>query len=129
METEDFMQNVKAINKLKLRAGYGSIGNQNIPLYAYADRYGYNYYYTFGGNSYNGFAQTQLGNTELKWETSNQFNLGADFEFLKGSLGITLDYYYKVTHDMLLPASLPPSIGNASPPQINSTGNVLNTGI
>ncbi len=129
METEEFMQNVKAINKLKLRAGYGSIGNQNIPLYAYADRYGYNYYYTFGGNSYNGFAQTQLGNTELKWETSNQFNLGADFEFLKGSLGITLDYYYKVTHDMLLPASLPPSIGNASPPQINSTGNVLNTGI
>lgn len=129
VETEDFMQELKAIHKLKLRAGYGSIGNQNIPLYAYADRYGYNYYYTFGGQSYNGYAQTQLGNTKLKWETSNQFNLGADLELLKGSLGITLDYYYKVTHDMLLPASLPPSIGNASPFQINSTGNVLNTGV
>ncbi|MEA4935770.1 MAG: TonB-dependent receptor [Paludibacter sp.] len=129
VETEDFMQELKAIHKLKLRAGYGSIGNQNIPLYAYADRYGYNYYYTFGGKSYNGYAQTQLGNTKLKWETSNQLNLGADLELLKGSLGITLDYYYKVTQDMLLPASLPPSIGNASPFQINSTGNVLNTGV
>ncbi len=129
VETEDFMQDLQEIHKLKLRAGYGSIGNQNIPLYAYADRYGYNYYYTFGGKSYNGYAQTQLGNAELKWETSNQFNIGADLEFLKGSLGVTLDYYYKVTHDMLLPASLPPSIGNASPFQINSTGNVLNTGV
>lgn len=129
VETEDFMQDLREIHKLKLRAGYGSIGNQNIPLYAYADRYGYNYYYTFGGNSYNGYAQTQLGNADLKWETSNQFNIGADLEFLKGSLGVTLDYYYKVTHDMLLPASLPPSIGNASPFQINSTGNVLNTGV
>lgn len=129
VETEDFMQDLQEIHKLKLRAGYGSIGNQNIPLYAYADRYGYNYYYTFGGKSYNGYAQTQLGNAELKWETSNQFNIGADLEFMKGSLGVTLDYYYKVTHDMLLPASLPPSIGNASPFQINSTGNVLNTGV
>lgn len=129
VETEDFMQNLKEIYKLKLRIGYGSIGNQNIPLYAYADRYGYNYYYTFGGKSYNGYAQTQLGNAELKWETSNQFNLGADLELLKGSLGITLDYYYKITNDMLLPASLPPSIGNASPFQINSNGNVLNSGV
>lgn len=129
VETEDFMQNYSGIHKLKLRAGYGSIGNQNIPLYAYADRYGYNYYYSFGGNSFNGYAQTQLGNAKLKWETSNQFNLGVDLEVLKGALGVTLDYYYKVTNDMLLPASLPPSIGNASPFQINSSGNVLNTGV
>ena len=129
VETEEFMQEMQEIHKLKLRVGYGSIGNQNIPLYAYADRYGYNYYYAFGGNSFNGYAQNQLGNSELKWETSNQFNMGADLELLKGDLGVTLDYYYKVTHDMLLPASLPPSIGNASPFQINSTGNVLNTGI
>lgn len=129
VETEEFMQDLREIHKLKLRVGYGSIGNQNIPLYAYADRYGYNYYYAFGGESYNGYAQTQLGNSELKWETSNQFNLGADLELMKGALGITLDYYYKVTNDMLLPASLPPSIGNAAPFQINSTGNVLNSGV
>ncbi len=129
VESEEFMQELPEVHKLKLRAGYGSIGNQNIPLYAYADRYGYNNYYTFGGNSYNGYAQTQLGNANLKWETSNQFNIGTDLELMKGALGFTLDYYYKVTRDMLLPASLPPSIGNAAPFQINSTGNVLNSGV
>lgn len=129
VESEEFMYNLQEIHKLKLRVGYGSIGNQNIPLYAYTDRYGYNYYYTFGGDSYNGYALTQLGNFDLKWETSNQFNAGVDLELMKGSLGVTLDYYYKITNDMLLPASLPPSIGRASPFQINSTGNILNTGV
>lgn len=129
VESEDFMQQMREIHKLKIRMGYGSIGNQNIPLYAYTDRYGYNYYYTFGGDSYNGYALTQLGNVDLKWESSNQLNAGVDLELLKGSLGITLDYYYKITHDMLLPASLPPSIGTAVPFQINSTGNILNTGV
>lgn len=129
VETEEFMKSVPGIHKLKLRAGYGSIGNQNIPLYSYTDRYGYNFYYTFGGQSYNGYAQTRLGNDKLKWETSNQLNAGVDFEFLKGELGVTLDYFYKITRDMLLPASLPPSIGNAEPFQINSDGNILNTGV
>lgn len=129
VDSEGFMQDMNSISKLKLRAGYGSIGNQNIPLYAYSDRYGSERYYTFGGNSYNGYAQTTLGNVDLKWETNNQFNLGIDLEMYKGSFGVSLDYYYKITKDMLLPASLPPSIGLASPPYINSLGNVLNTGV
>ena len=129
METEEFMKKFTNIDKLKLRVGYGAIGNQNIPLYSYLDRMAFNYYYTFGGNSYNGFAQSSLGNEDLKWETSKQFNAGVDMEFFKSSLGVTLDYYYKTTKDMLLPASLPPSVGNASPPYLNSTGTVLNTGV
>jgi TonB-linked SusC/RagA family outer membrane protein len=129
LDTEEFIKDMPNISKLKLRTGYGSIGNQNIPLYSYSDRYGSQHYYTFGGNSYNGYAQTTLGNIDLKWETNNQFNLGVDLEMFKGSMGVSLDYYYKITNDMLLPASLPPSVGNASPPYINSTGNVLNTGV
>lgn len=129
VESEEFMKDLTNISKLKLRVGYGAIGNQNIPLYSYLDRMSYNYYYTFGGNSYNGFAQSMLGNTNLKWETSKQFNAGVDLELFKSSLGATLDYYYKTTKDMLLPASLPPSVGNASPPYLNSTGTVLNTGV
>lgn len=129
LDSEDFIKDLSDINKLKLRAGYGSIGNQNIPLYSYYDRYGSQYYYTFGGTSYNGYAQTTLGNIDLKWETNNQFNAGVDLEMLKGTWGATLDYYYKITNDMLLPASYPPSVGKASPPYINSKGNVLNTGV
>ncbi len=129
MEEEDFMRDVNFIDKLKLRVGYGAIGNQNIPLYAYLDRYTPNYYYTFGTSSYNGFAQSLLANEDLKWETSSQFNAGIDLEILRSKLGVTIDYFYKTTRDMLIPASLPPSSGKASPPYLNSNGNLLNTGI
>ncbi|HEY5589662.1 MAG TPA: SusC/RagA family TonB-linked outer membrane protein, partial [Paludibacter sp.] len=128
IDTEDFMKDMPNISKLKLRAGYGSIGNQEIALYANLDRYSPNYYYPFGGASYNGYAQTTLGNNDLKWESSNQFNAGLDLEMFQGSFGGSLDYYYKITSDMLVVAPLPPSVGNASPPWINS-GNMLNTGI
>jgi len=128
METEDFLKDVENISKLKLRAGYGSIGNQNIALYANLDKYSANKYYTFGGNPYNGYAQSTLGNNDLKWETSNQFNAGIDLEMFKGTFGASLDYYNKLTTDMLVIAPLPPSVGYALPPWINS-GNMLNTGL
>jgi outer membrane receptor protein involved in Fe transport len=122
------MKNIQAINILKLRVGYGAIGNQNIGLYANTDRVGGQFYYTFGGNSYNGYAQYALGNNNLKWETSNQLNVGADLEMFNESLGLTLDYYYKVTSNMLVQVPLPPSAGNVTPSWIND-GSVLNTGV
>jgi TonB-dependent starch-binding outer membrane protein SusC len=128
VDSEDFIKNIPSINKLKIRAGYGSIGNQDIDLYAYADRYSSDNYYTFGGSSYSGYAQTSLGNTDLKWETSNQFNIGVDMEFLKGLCGFSLDYYYKITSDMLVEAALPLSAGNSSSTWVND-GSMLNTGV
>jgi len=128
IDTENFMKDMPNISNLKLRTGYGSVGNQEIALYANLDRYSPNYYYTFGGTSYNGYAQTTLGNNDLKWESSHQFNVGVDLEMFKGAFGASLDYYYKVTSDMLVVAPLPPSVGYASPPWINS-GNMLNAGI
>lgn len=128
MEEEEWMKSVEEISKLKIRAGFGSIGNQNIGLYAYSDRYSQGYYYSFGGSASNGYAQTTLGNSDLKWETSNQFNIGVDMEFLKGEVGFSLDYYYKVTKDMLVQQALPLSIGYSSAPWVNN-GSVLNTGV
>lgn len=128
VDSEAFMEDYDNISKLKLRTGYGSIGNQAIDLYAYTGRYSSGNYYTFGGESYNGYAQNTLGNSDLKWETSNQFNLGVDMAFLNGLYGFSLDYYYKITSDMLVKAPFPPSIGNAATPWINS-GNMLNTGV
>ena len=128
LDSEEFMKNMENISKLKLRAGYGSIGNQNIALYASLDRYSPSYFYAFGGNPFNGYAQTSLGNNDLKWETNNQFNVGVDLEMIKGTFGVSIDYFNKLTTDMLVIAPLPPSVGNALPPWINS-GNMLNTGI
>ena len=128
MEQEEFLKNVSWLEKLKLRLGYGAIGNQNIDLYAYSDRYAGKYYYAIGGTAVDGYAQNSLGNENLKWETSRQFNAGVDVEVLKGSFGGSLDYYYKITDDMLVRESLPTSVGFSSAPWINN-GSVLNTGI
>lgn len=128
ISNEAFMADQQIFSNLKLRAGYGAIGNQNVGIYAYSDRYSPNYNYPFGGVAAYGYAQSQLGNENLKWETSEQFNLGLDMEFMKGALGFSVDYYNKITDNMLMEAPYPPSIGNASSPWINS-GRVLNRGV
>lgn len=128
-EEEFFKPLTPVVNLLKLRAGWGAVGNQDVSLYAYSDKYMPYYNYPFGGGDPStGYAQTQLGNTDLKWETSNQLNLGLDMAFLKGEYGFSVDYYHKVTKDMLIKAPLPPSIGNAAPYWVNS-GKVLNEGV
>ncbi len=128
MEEEDFLKGLEAVNKLKIRAGYGAIGNQNIGLYAYNDRYTPNYYYALGTSVVNGYAQTALANENLKWETSNQVNVGVDYEGFNNTFGVSVDYYYKVTKDMLVQESVPLSVGNLSAPWVNN-GSVLNTGV
>ncbi|HET6557437.1 MAG TPA: TonB-dependent receptor [Prolixibacteraceae bacterium] len=69
-----------------------------------------------------------MGNENVNWETSYQYNAGVDAGLLKGALSLTVDYFYKITDDMLVFASNPPSVGNAQAAWINS-GSVLNTGV
>ncbi|MDZ4205339.1 MAG: TonB-dependent receptor [Bacteroidales bacterium] len=128
LKQENFLQNVSWIENLKIRAGYGAIGNQEIGLYAYSDRISPYFNYPFGGVSTGGYAQTALGNDNLKWETSYQYNAGVDAELWKGAFAFSLDCFYKVTEDMLVKAPNPPSTGYAEAAWINS-GSVLNTGI
>lgn len=128
LKEEPFLKDVKWLQNLKLRAGYGAIGNQEIGLYAYSDRISPYFNYPFGGVIASGYAQTALGNENLKWETSYQYNAGVDAELLKGALAFSVDYFYKVTGDMLVKAPNPPSTGYADAAWINS-GSVLNTGV
>lgn len=125
---ENFLMDVSWLENLKLRAGYGAIGNQEIGLYAYSDQITPYFNYPFGNYSNSGYAQTSLGNEDLKWETSYQYNAGVDAGFWKGALAVSLDYFYKVTEDMLVKAPNPPSTGYAESAWINS-GSVLNTGV
>lgn len=128
MSRENFLKDVPWIESLKLRAGYGAIGNQEVGLYAYSDRISPYFNYPFGSISNSGYAQTALGNEDLKWETSYQYNAGFDAELWKGALAFSADYFYKVTGDMLVSAPNPPSVGYAEAAWINS-GSVLNTGV
>lgn len=128
LSQEAFLKNVSWLSNLKLRAGYGGVGNQDVGLYADKDRISPYYNYAFGNISNSGYAQSALGNENLRWETSYQYNAGLDAEFWKGALAFSIDYYYKVTEDMLVKASNPPSTGYAEAAWINS-GSVLNNGI
>jgi len=128
LKQEAFLKDVRWLENLKLRLGYGAIGNQEIGLYAYSDRISPYYNYPFGGVTNDGYAQSALGNENLKWETSYQYNAGIDAEFWKGAFVVSVDGFYKVTEDMLVKAPNPPSVGDAQAAWINS-GSVLNSGI
>lgn len=129
IRNEAFMEDVTLFSQLKLRAGYGKIGNQDIAeSYAYTDRWSPNHVYPFGSTPENGFTQYKLGNPDLKWETSNQLNVGLDFGFLNGALTFSVDYFDKVTHNALMLESLPPSAGNVKPKWVNN-GKILNRGV
>ncbi len=128
LSQEQFLIDVEWLKSLKLRAGYGAIGNQEIDLYAYSDQISQYFDYPFGGFSNAGYAQTALGNKNLKWETSFQYNAGVDAELWKGAFAVSVDAFYKVTEDMLVKAPNPPSVGYAESAWINS-GSVLNTGL
>lgn len=124
---KDFLKNNNLINKWMLRLGYGAIGNQQVPLFSYVSKIGYNINYPFGGVSQQGSAVISLGNENLKWETSNQIDVGSDISFFKGKVDVAIDYYRKTTDNQLLGISIPSSLGYVSPPILNA-GKVLNSG-
>ena len=128
IDKESFMDGVDFISQWKLRSGIGFIGNQDIGYYAYSDQITSGYNYSFGGISQNGYAMTVFGNNDVRWETSNQYDIGTDIEFFEGKINITLNYYRKYTKDMLTKESIPTSGGYAQPAWINS-GEVLNSGL
>lgn len=104
---EDFMANVRSISQLKLRAGYGTTGNESIT--ASARNYGNtlfalstNYTSTLGGQTYSaGFFQLQIGNPDLKWETDETINIGADIAFAHDRISASLDYFRRTAKDLL----------------------------
>lgn len=128
IDRENFLINNEVIDLLKLRVGYGVIGNQEIGDYPYLDAVGSGYNYSFGDTRYIGYAISQLGNANVKWESSNQFNAGIDFGFLNGSLTGSLDFFNKITDDLLIARPLPASAGNAGAPIVND-GKILNRGL
>jgi TonB-linked SusC/RagA family outer membrane protein len=127
---EKFMENYGWLSQGKLRIGWGEIGNQTISDGAYLDTYGNGSYYIFGDpytTSLYG-RRAQVGNKDLKWETTRQFDLGMDLAFLDGSLRVNLDYFSRETKDMLVMVPLPSGLGFPNTPWMNA-GSVSNNGI
>lgn len=134
---EAFMQSVKPVSLLKLRAGYGQTGNQNIGAYAFADKLSVNGVYNFGSqrgfesNLVNLIYPYLLSNPSVKWESVEQYNVGLDIGFLQNRIVANLDFYVKNTRDMLTKKPVPQTSGTsleqADWPPVN-IGKVLNRG-
>ncbi|HTJ52074.1 MAG TPA: TonB-dependent receptor [Cyclobacteriaceae bacterium] len=128
IDKESFLQNNSWIDKLLLRAGYGVIGNQEIPNYAFSDEIGVNNPYSFGNTKNVGYAVSKLGNANIKWESSSQLNAGVDLAIWNGKLLMSLDYFNKVTSSLLVNQPIASSAGLATAPIVNN-GKVLNRGL
>lgn len=125
---EAFMKDVSIVDQLKLRASWGQLGNQNIGLYPYASFMvlgGSNQDYVFNNANSPGAALNSMANSDIRWETSESTDVGLEFN-LWGKLDVSLDYYYRLTKDILLPLNIPLTLGLGAPYQ--NAGTVENRG-
>lgn len=123
---EPFFESLKStLNSLKIRASYGSVGNASIPSYRTISQYS-NGNTIFNGalNSY--VVLSNLGNADLKWETSNQLNIGLDMSIFGDRLEVVMDYYNKATTDLLFQKQVPYTTGYAT--SWTNLGKIRNTG-
>ena len=105
---EAFMEDVKWVSDLKLRAGWGVTGNQDgLTPYKSLELYQASGTYFNNGAFLTAFAVSQNANPDLKWEETSMFNVGLDFQLFKGRLNGTIEYYSKQTKDMLYNYSVP----------------------
>ncbi len=129
---EKFMKNVKWIDDLKIRGGWGQTGNQSgLGDYSYLASYNINRIQWFGEgydtNAVPTRSQATLSNPELTWETTNQTDIGIDLTVLNNRLTFTADYYYKKTTNMLMTVTLPAGSAAATSLTYNG-GDVVNKG-
>ncbi|GJM29033.1 MAG: SusC/RagA family TonB-linked outer membrane protein [Cyclobacteriaceae bacterium] len=123
-----FVVNSNLFSNIKVRAGWGQVGNQDIPPYSTWPTVKTGVSYSFDGTSMiNGTDPGNFGNTDLTWETTTQTNLGLDFSFLDYRLNLSLDAYKKNTTDLLLNTPVPNYAGGGIIPK--NVGEVENKGI
>lgn len=132
---EDFLMNSSWVDMLKFKVSYGVQGNDNlypnstnytVRFYPYADQYEHSFNESTGEYS---LSLSYKGNEELTWESSHSFNVGADFELFNGRLNGNVEYFSRITSDMLFSKGVPLSAGNPTGYYPVNVGSVSNSGI
>lgn len=124
---EPFMENLKnVVSDLKIRAGWGILGNQNIGVYPFQSVLSAANY-DFGGKVNQGVALTTGFNKNIKWESSKTTNIGVDLGLFSNQFTLSTDVYQRITYDILTVLPLPITFGLAPPYQ--NAGEVVNKGI
>lgn len=128
---ESFFEDIShslSMDQLKLRAGWGHVGNQaSAGNFDYLALMTNGYTTAIGGSLLDGAIQQQLANEELSWETSEQYNVGLDLSLLSNSLTATIDYFIRNTNDMILSTPIPIYAGMWR--TRTNAGSVRNSGI
>ena len=135
VKSESFLADVTWLSDLKLRASWGTMGNQLAvsPM---------NQFFNYGGNpglsfydingtftsSVQGFAPTRIGNPDAKWETNVTTDIGFEASFLNNKIGLKFDWYSKKTEDLLYNPEVPGTVGAADVPYVN-VASMSNTGV
>lgn len=133
MTNEKFIADIKPdwLYSSKLRASWGKNGNSNITAFKYVALTSGNNNYDFGAGEsaviVNGVKPSGLANPDLKWEQSEQTDIGIDFGFFRNSLTFTADYYIKNTDGMLITMPVPAYSGDSAP--LGNVGSMKNTGL
>ncbi|MDR1330597.1 MAG: TonB-dependent receptor [Tannerella sp.] len=130
---EDFFNNAglgDIFSNLKIRGSYGVLGNQEIGNYLYSASIANNLNYIIGTDQHRwvGGIQTNYATPDIRWETTRTFNAGLDISFFNNALSGTIDYFDKMTHDILLNVPIPISAGAGTNPTMNA-GKMSNRGI
>lgn len=131
---EDFMKNIDAISNLKLRVSYGETGNDSVDPYSTSANISGTKYYMFGDAIANGNVPGSLGNSLLGWETTSEYNIGLDFGLFDNRISSSIEYYNRLTKDLIMNKLIATHTGYSSvPANVGSSRNkgiefTLNTG-
>ncbi|MGV3505084.1 MAG: SusC/RagA family TonB-linked outer membrane protein [Adhaeribacter sp.] len=126
LSNEPFLQNLGALDELKVRASVGVTGNTEIPIYQSLATVSSGTV-LLGGTRVTESYRNRLANPNLKWERTNQFDIGFNTALFESRIRLEMDYYYKLTKDLLLDRPVPHTTGFAS--VRDNIGEVSNKGI
>lgn len=124
---EQFMQDVDWINNLKLRLSFGQSGNDNVSAYQTMGSISGAKQYTFGSSELIGYVPNNLRNLDLGWERTNEYNIGLDFGFFQDRISGSVEYYDRITKDLIMNKTVPVTSGYSSVKA--NVGTVRNNGV
>ncbi|AXB58103.1 TonB-dependent receptor [Flavobacterium fluviale] len=127
LKEESFLKDVSQIDNLKLRVSFGYTGNNNIAPYSSQSALNSQTYYDWDGTSANGFLPATLSNSKLTWERTREWNFGTDFGFFGNRITGEINYYDRLSEDLLMNRKLATPTGWAN--MIDNVGSVSNRGV
>lgn len=130
LSEEGFLSDLAVVNYAKLRASWGQNGSESaLGAYPWAATIGTGFGYTLDNTFISGSIPAQVSNPDIRWETSEQTDIGLDLQLLDNKINFTFDYYIKTTKDQIINKTIPGTVGSNSNIQPVNGGTVQNRGI